>query len=705
MRRNTDLIAGALLALLALVFWVDILAGGKALYVRDIARVYYPERAVLGEILRGGEFPFWNPRFGAGQPLAANPTGEVFYPPQWLVLLPDLNFAISAEVALHFAIAALGMYLFLRTLKLRAAAAAFGAMTFALSGLMVSLANLLPCLFVLAWLPWLAMFTRRFADDRRPRDFALAALTLGIMLLIAEPATVLQSAALMTAYLAYRLRARGVAMAATIGLAALFVGSGQIIPALDFLRDCGRAAPFSYTTASTWSLSPLRPLELVLPAVFGHFTSDAVYFWAWGNPSKLPWLFSWYSGIVAAALAIAGFIHRVRGWAFTAVICAISYAFAVYPLHYLLGIRFVRFPEKFFVAAAFALIVFAAVAADRFLDDAAFRRTTLHASLALVALAAAALAFAYTPLFARAWHLTGYYDDILREARSGGLTTLATAAALALILVFRERPRVALPLLGALVLADLGPRVYGVAPRIDRHYYDPPAIARAIPRGARLYNDATWRVALMSLPPIAYDQRMIRMRNSMATEMQALWGFDSVLELDVTQTMLLPTGELTHAFWGAQFTRRMDEARRILATAGATHVIALRDPTSSTSPAVVVPLPGNRRWRIEGPAHVLGARQSANAIDFEVDAAAAARLVVSVTRHKYWRAAIDGIPAPIHPADIAFQSIDIPAGRHRVTMRYRNPLVVGFGLVSLVSALALAAVALRSTALPPPSPR
>src|SRR5262249_38192013 len=138
------------------------------------------------------------------------------------------------------------------------------------------------------------------------------------------------------------------------------------------------------------------------------------------------------------------------------------------------------------------------------------------------------------------WHLTGYFDDTLREARSGALTTLATAVALALILVFRERPRLALPLLGAFVLADLAPRVYGLAPRIDRSFYDPPPIASKIPRGARLYNDAAWRVALLPQPRIAYDARWTRMQNLMFTEMQALWGFDSVLELDVSQTMLTP---------------------------------------------------------------------------------------------------------------------------------------------------------------------
>jgi hypothetical protein len=703
-RRSADRLAVAFLTLVVLVLWADVLVGRKSLYIRDVARVYIPERAVLRTILMGGELPLWNPHFGGGQPLAANPAFEAFYPPQWLALLPSFPIGVHVEIVFHALLAAIGMFLFLRTLRLRVQAAVFGALTFALGGLIVSSTNLFPFLFSVAWWPWIALFLRRALDDRRPRDFALAALALGAMFLAAEQSMILQAGALIAAYAGYRLRLRGIAMAILIGAAAVLIGAVQLIPALDFQRDSGRATPLPYDVASSWSMAPLRPLELIVPSVFGRFTPEAVYFWASDHPSHIPWLFSWYSGMLAAALAIAGFVHRIRGWIFTAAVCAVSYAFAVYPLVYRLGFHSIRYPEKFFFAGAFMLIVFAAIAADRFLVDASFRRTTLLVSVGFIFVAAGALAFAYSPLFPRVWHLTGYFEDLLREAREGGMTTLMTASALALILLLRERPRIALPLLCAFVLADLGPRGYGLAPRIDGHFYDAPAIASKIPPGARLYNDAAWRVMMLPQPRIAYDDRWPRMRNAMFTEMQALWGFDSVLELDVTGTMLLPSGELSRAFWNAELGGHGDVARQILDIAGVTYVIALRDSTSPTDPATVVPFHGQGPWRIEGPGRILRAHQSANTMDFDVDAAGISRLVMAVTRHRYWQATIDGVPATIRPANIAFQAIDIPPGRHAVAMRYWNPLVVICGAVSLISALFLAVVALRSKAPPPPLP-
>ena len=688
MPRKTDFLAAAALAALVLLFWWDVLGGGKALYIRDVARGLMPEHAVLGEILRGGELPLWNPHFGAGQPLAANPMYEAFYPPQWLAALPDFFAGVHIEIVLHLLLAALGMFAFLRSLALRSAAAFFGALTFAFGGTILSATSLFPILFSLAWWPLIAMFVHR-------QKIAPAALALGMMFLAAEQSMMVMASALIAAYCVWRLRARGIAVAALIGIAAFLVASVQLVPALDFQRDSGRAAPLAYAAAGEWRMTPLRPLELLVPSAFGRFTADAIYFWASSHSSRAPWLFSWYAGMLAAVLAIAGFVYRIRGWRPVAIICAVSYAFAVYPLHYWLGLRSIRYPEKFFIPATFFLIVLAAIAADRFLDDARFRITTFRVSLAASVVAAGALAFAWSPLFARAWHLGGYFDDIVREARIGGLTTLATAATLVLILLFRERPRLVLPLLGAFVLADLAPRMYGLAPRIGRAYYDPPPIASKIPRGARIYNDAAWRVMLAPQPPIAYDARWVRMRNAMFTEMQALWGFDSALELDVSGTMLRPTAELTRLFLDAEVRGQREVVRRVLAAAGVTHVIAL--------PAEVIALPGNARWTIRG--RILGARQTANAIDLDVDVATAARLFVSVTRHRYWRATIDGAPAAIRPANVAFQSIDVPAGRHRVAMRYNNPLIVVCGIVSLLTTIALAVVALRSRALPPPSPR
>jgi uncharacterized membrane protein YfhO len=96
---------------------------------------------------------------------------------------------------------------------------------------------------------------------------------------------------------------------------------------------------------------------------------------------------------------------------------------------------------------------------------------------------------------------------------------------------------------------------------------------------------------------------------------------------------------------------------------------------------------------------IVAAREEANRTVVDVVADGDAFLVLSSTRHKYWKATIDGKPAPIVETNVAFQGIAITKGEHRVELNYRNPLVAAGGAVTLLALATLAFVALRSRAL------
>lgn len=96
------------------------------------------------------------------------------------------------------------------------------------------------------------------------------------------------------------------------------------------------------------------------------------------------------------------------------------------------------------------------------------------------------------------------------------------------------------------------------------------------------------------------------------------------------------------------------------------------------------------------PGVVRRARETSSSAMIDVEASGDALLVCSITRHKYWRATLDGRPATIVPVNIAFQAVPVPAGRHQIRLEYRNPLVAAGGVISLVTAAAaIAAVILR----------
>lgn len=739
-RKREATALAVVLALVALAF-ADVAVLGKSFYVRDIIRGFYPAFACLRNVVRAGEFPYWNPYFSSGQPLAANPAYAAIYPPVWLAIPFDGFHALALVGVLHYLIAAAGMFFLLRSLNLHPAAAAFGAISFALGGVVVSLNCLLTVLYAVSWMPWLALFTRRFVRTRRPSDFALAALFLGLILLTGEQSMILQCGALVGAYAIYRTRsARALLPAAAICAIALLVGLVQIVPALDHQRDSGRAVPLAYADVTTWSMLPARPLELINANLFGHFTPELSYYWASDHPSRLPWLFSIYAGLLAAALIVAGMARRIRGWGFAGTVSLVSYLFAIgrngpfIPLLYRLGLGSLRYPEKFFISAMFLLTVFAAIAANEFLRDAQFRRVTFVTSIVFVVFAAGAFAFAASPAFLGVWGMnTLHIEQLTAESQAGALTSLVTAIGLVLILALRERVRLCIGLLALFVAADLGSRVRSLAPRLDSSFYTPPPLARALtalPQPVRIYNDAAWQL-LLRTPPLAQGARALRVRNALLPETQALWGIESALEVDVTGTNLLPSVNFASLFLSAQRSGRRDLPQRLLSFAGATHAVVLRDARSPDDPARLLRFPGNRYYFADqllpanrimdplasnhaafvdrplfapAPGHVLRASEHGGSVDLDVETAGDAALIISITRHKYWRAAIDGKPASLYAANVAFQGLTVPLGRHHVLLRYRNPLIAICGVISILTTAALLVIAvaggLRNTGSP-----
>ena len=88
-------------------------------------------------------------------------------------------------------------------------------------------------------------------------------------------------------------------------------------------------------------------------------------------------------------------------------------------------------------------------------------------------------------------------------------------------------------------------------------------------------------------------------------------------------------------------------------------------------------------------ATVLAVRETANTAHLEVETQRRAFLVMSVTPHKYWRITVDGAQVPAVITNVGYQGVAVPAGRHRVEMRYRNTVVATGVKISVAASLLL----------------
>jgi hypothetical protein len=85
-----------------------------------------------------------------------------------------------------------------------------------------------------------------------------------------------------------------------------------------------------------------------------------------------------------------------------------------------------------------------------------------------------------------------------------------------------------------------------------------------------------------------------------------------------------------------------------------------------------------------------------NRLVIETQSATPALLVVSEVIYPGWVATVDGQKTPIHATDFILRGIGVPAGTHRVELRYTAPAARNGALISLLSLGIIGALALWS---------
>ena len=748
-RRNIVL----LIALTAVLFG-DVLFLGRGFYRGDLYVYHFPMKKVVHDLgLRDG-IPQWNPAFEGGQPLAANPAYELFYPPQWLIYLPWFLFGFQLHILVHFSIAGVGMYLFLRSLEVRPSVAMFGAVTFAFGAPYLSLIIRLPFLFAMTWVPWVLMFARRAILAGSRRDIALGAIVFGMQAMLGEPVTVLQTGALAGSYVLYRWcvdrdrrRALGALARVAILLAAGFaIAAVQLVPAFDHAGDSVRREGFSWTNASNWSTPPARLAELAYPRLFRALRSDdggqairRMYVYR-----VQPFISEIYIGLLMFVAAIAGLMRRTRGRWYVVSLLAVSLILSFgdhLPLFRLLhdsGLtKSIRYPEKFLLTALFVLLVWGSVTLNRLIDDAALRRTAVGLVIAWIIIAGLIFVSANVPesvprvAEAKALDWKGYW----------GTNAIRAAFALVLLSTAARRRRWWSAALVAFVVADMSFMHFADAERVSRKYFDEPKAAHGISERSeyRLFHKASHdendldAIALSHF--IDAPNTDVVMRDAMFRFAPAAFGFRGLLEQDLDRTALLTSTDYQRAVdsvrmrtgvwhpyflesanvrWIAEFVplaeaKRIGQpivirdigphprywfARRLLAARDgeemAEHIVTgeTRPDDAFIAGTLFDPAAGN----------VLHVDEHPSLVRLDTQAAGHAFLVISLTGHKYWKATIDGASAALVKTNAGFQGLEVPAGRHSIELRYRNPLIVPSLFVSIIALGAAIAFALRDRA-------
>jgi hypothetical protein len=719
---------------------------GESFYIRDLRGFHRPLKSVLAPLfLASRGVPLWNPLSNSGQPFAANPQHEVFHPLTLLFLALPFEWAFRLEVMLPYAAAAVAMRFFLRSLGRSGVAAAFGALSYAAGGALLSASSLMPSLLGYAVLPAFLGFLHRVARGGASRDVGGAAVAFGLVALSGEVPAIFAAAGLGVLTLAAAPRPRPRSALARGALAYVLgglVGAAALLPGWALAREGERAHGLPAAAAEAWSMPDVRPLELLHPDLLGHM-EEADERWIWGRglyPGRsAPFLFSIYAGLSTPLLAAVALGLRPRAcavWTLAAAGAALlalgshapffALARSVVPFFASL-----RYPERFALAAAVALAPLAALGLDLAARDPRARRLLARLALAAGAVLAvsagfvAARADAPNPLF---WlpgrpELPGAL--VARVAVRDLALQALFAAALFLLARARSSPRALVAGVVALTAVDLcraNARLVATMP-IPLLAAPPPFLAPALEARARgpLFHLASQQESggpqsLALAPP----------------PMPLQWGLGTALDLDFDVTSLASSNRARDLFWeavngeptllGTLLTRRGVASVARFArdrTRGPAEVVLVKDPRPFAFCARRVQKLSSwddwpRAVRALGaeaadaatvlasdvpeepaPCRVTILERRPQWLAARVEAAGTTPSFLSVnqTFARGWTARVDGTEAPLLATDVSLSGLVVPPGAHTVSLEYRDPwLTAGMGLSAcgLVAAAVLA---------------
>src|SRR5262245_31687635 len=188
LRKSDWQIAAILLALTTFFYW-KVLFTRQAMFPWDAVDFFYPYLAYVHEELRHFRLPLWLPYAFAGFPIIADPEGQIFYPPNWLMVLvhpfAPLPFRlVEIQIVAHYFLAGLFMFHLARDFTRDNLSALFAGILFMCSGAMVAHAQHLAIINASAWFPLVFLLARRGLLANQKRSTLLAGVFFGIDTLV-----------------------------------------------------------------------------------------------------------------------------------------------------------------------------------------------------------------------------------------------------------------------------------------------------------------------------------------------------------------------------------------------------------------------------------------------------------------------------------------------------------------------------------------
>ncbi len=721
------------LAVLLAMFWriwtpID---GARRAFGWDAQWEYWGDLQFQLDAYRAGELPLWNPFDRAGYPFHADPQAGVLYPVTWLLLLVGRlidgvpYWLLAVKTILHFWIAALGVYAYLRRRGTPAAACYAGGFIFVFT--YPYMHNSFSALnWSMAWAPWALLAVDAWAERPSFGRGAWVALALGMGYLAGAMASFWYTLLVVVPYgvwaIVHHARIAGDRRAyLRVAAASAAVAVGLFIAMI--------AAQFTATRALIpHTLRDVRDLEFIAGGAFQ--PDDLLSFLVPRFPGE-----NCYIGF-ATALWVGAAV-TIRPTARTLVLGAIATvgvlcAFGNVAPYLAFGAStvppfgFFRRPHRYLYVTVLALALLGADGLTSLMKMEGEELRRRAARFVLIAGGLAVVVFGFGVVVKTT---APKNEDLYRDAYALAFVSAVVGAWVTRQVIAKEgRLRVVFFTIAAVITAlDLATAQYK---KLDVNLFPVPTTRR----------DADVRgLAGVPLDARVYDREVLRFRPGIRLQIRDLGGYEGdplalsryagYRDAVKRRPALLAHGNVRWLLEGPTSRTKPDVLRKdglvpfkggIFEVPGAVPAVLWFDAArvvggagealnelSAAPPGTLALVETGTIAGADAATLAEGARApvpgrivsfARNRIEVEIDAPDDGLVVVHEAYYPGWQVTVDGAEGTVLPANSLFRGVRVPTGAHRIVFRYAPPLYVPLAVLALAAMGGALFLALRAAA-------
>jgi hypothetical protein len=674
----------------------------------DMIDCFYPWRFHIGECLQNGQLPWWNPYQDLGYPIHADPSSGAWYPMVWLIgsTVGYSIWTVGFELWIHVFFAGVGMYFLAKTLKFDPRFALIAGIAYMLSGFFIGNAQHLPYIISACWLPYVLAFYLKMRERKGWQDAVKAALFLFLMITGGYPAITIILFYLLLIFFAVHL----------IGL----LRSKNRQEAFAYL---GRNVLFTLTTLLT-SAVMLMSVAVVSPylsrlgnfdlqqALFSPFSPQSFFSFIvpYSTTANLPWFNSdlsmrnGYFGIIVLIFFVLGTFRkkpielRILFW--FGIFCLAAAVGEYLPVReflfrYVPMMNVFRFPSVFRLFFILGVVLTGVWTLQQDLTESKREKRTLYLALGISIFAMISLIFAFRS--------QGYLA--MGDFMKLGIFAFNAGATFAQLAVFQAIIHVVILGVGLLLfwgIKSLSLRITSFVVLIALEML----IAASLNGPATVYyGDVEAKVAQANVDK--YPHGFPKQRNISIDSAGHLPGIGTPYWQNQQTFQKQISAEGYNSFSFTSYEQLESDFPKLFAAVKKCHLLTLSDRLlqhavgDSIQPEELFVQFGSDRSPgvyalSKGDTAIL---ENYNANEFHVSASVKRPCLLTLHQKNYsdWRAFVDGKETPILVSNMNFMTIELPAGKSKVSFVFDNTIVRIAFYVSISTLIFVLIMLLRDT--------